>query len=61
VPHFGKERIQWLCIGLMQSIADMHVLRTSVAHGSSGLHFFYVDYVVSDDSIVKLSRDLFEL
>ena len=27
---------------LMQSIADMHVLRTLVAHGSSGLHFFMV-------------------
>jgi hypothetical protein len=37
---------------LMQSVADMHVLRTLVAHGSSGLHFFYGDYVVSDDSIV---------
>jgi hypothetical protein len=42
VAHFGKERIQWLCIGLMQSVADMHVLRTLVAHESSGLHFFFM-------------------
>jgi hypothetical protein len=36
---------------LMQSVNDMHVLQTLVAHGSSGLHFFG-DYVVSDDYIL---------